>query len=332
MTQGAARAWLWGLLAWGALYATAYALPERSSVEVARTTSFVFYSDALINLHDFLVWNARSRESVEPAAECLARQAAIPRAAFAAALAHYQVFARPSGDRLLLALRYRLAGYGDLGLADPAAVEAAMERLAPAATVYAHCWWPAHDARNRRWIAQLQPLLDTHGPALHARLATLYGKAPARPLPVDVVGYGSFSGADSVTDPDHLLVSSLRPSNQGHAALEIVFHEASHTLFGPRIEGPLWQALQAAARDRHVTLPADFWHALLFRTTGDAVRAQLSTVGIDYLPYIDSQGLFERSWGGFRTPLERHWQPYLDGKLSRADALSRLVEAFAAGR
>jgi hypothetical protein len=32
-----------------------------------------------------------------------------------------------------------------------------------------------------------------------------------------------------VVDPDHLLVSSIEPSNSGLAALETVFHEASHT-------------------------------------------------------------------------------------------------------
>ena len=99
------------------------ALPDRVDALVAASRTFVFYSDAVTNLHDFLVWNARSREPVEPAPDCFAGLSAEQRTAFEHAHEHYKVFATPAGNRLLLALRYRLAGFGDFDIADSAAME-----------------------------------------------------------------------------------------------------------------------------------------------------------------------------------------------------------------
>ncbi|HVS23493.1 MAG TPA: hypothetical protein VMU03_07195, partial [Gammaproteobacteria bacterium] len=56
--------------------------PDRGDALVAASRTFLFYSDRVTNLHDFLVWNARSKEPVEPAPDCLARLPAKQRAAF----------------------------------------------------------------------------------------------------------------------------------------------------------------------------------------------------------------------------------------------------------
>ena len=308
---------------------SARAQSGRAETPAATSRMFVFYSDPFTNLHDFLVWNARAQEPVEPAPNCLAGLPADHRRAFEHAREHYKMFGTPAGNRLLLALRYRLAGFGDLGLADGAAVEAAIAELSLAAPSYEKCWWPAHNARNRRWIAALEPLLAAHEEALSVRLRELYGQELRRPFPVDVVSYGSFTGADSVVSPDHLLVSSVASSNKGYAALEVVFHEASHTVFGPGpgANGRLWTELEAAAKTDGAPLPPNFWHALLFYTTGSAVKARLAESGIAYEQYIYTEGLLEGSWPGYREPLERFWQPYLDGRIPRPNALAQLVAA-----
>jgi hypothetical protein len=240
---------LLGVLAAGAAAAQpADTLPDRGGALIPASGTFVFYSDPVTNLHDFLVWNARSQEPVEPAPDCLPGLPTEERAAFEHAREHYEVFATSAGNRLLMALRYRLAGFGDFNLADAAAIEAAFTELRAAAPAYEKCWWATHDARNRRWVAALEPLLAAHEDALSERLSELYGSELRRPLPVDIASYGSFSGADSVVDPDHLLISSIEPSNAGYAALEVVFHEASHTVFGPGLDGRLWTEVDRRRR------------------------------------------------------------------------------------
>ncbi|HEY8518762.1 MAG TPA: hypothetical protein VIN61_01680 [Gammaproteobacteria bacterium] len=118
-----------------------------------------------------------------------------------------------------------------------------------------------------------------------------------------------------------MIVSSARASNAGYSGLEVLFHEASHTLFGQRAEGRLWTELQAAARADGAPLPPELDHALLFYTTGGAVRARLAETGSDYVPYAYSQGLFERAWPAYRPALERAWQPYVDGRAPMGDAV-----------
>ena len=315
------------LAAGGAAGQPADTLPDRGGVLVATSRTFVFYSDPVTNLHDFLVWNARSQEPIEPAPDCLAGLPAEQRAAFEHAREHYKVFATPGGDRLLLALRYRLAGFGDFGLADADAIDAALAELPPAAPAYEECWWRTHDARNRRWIAAVEPLLSAHEDALTERLSGLYGEELRPPLPVDVVGYASFGGAHAAVHPHHILISSATPSNAGYSGLEILFHEASHTVFGARTSGRLWTELEAATRADGAPLPPDFDHAMLFYTTGTAVKARLAERGIDYEPYVYTEGLFERAWPAYRGALERLWQPYVDGRVPMAEALKQLVAA-----
>src|SRR5262245_52800307 len=87
-------------------------LPDRGAGLGATSGTCSFYSDPVFDLPDFLVWNARSGEPVEPSPECVAALPPEQRGAFEHALEHYRVFATPQGDRLLLALRYRLAGFG----------------------------------------------------------------------------------------------------------------------------------------------------------------------------------------------------------------------------
>ena len=78
-------------------------------------------------------------------------------------------------------------------------------------------------------------------------------------------------------------------------------------------------------------LPRDFWHALLFFTTGKGLQARLAEHGVaDYAPYVYSEGLFDRSWLAFRAPLERVWQPCVDGRVPITEAARQIVEALQA--
>jgi hypothetical protein len=314
------------------LIVAAHKLPDRGETLVAASRTFVFYSDLATNLHDFLLSNARSQEPVEPKPACLAGLSPDQRAAFEHALDHYaRTFANGAGELVLFSMRWRLAKLGDVALADEALIAATIGELAPATPAYRTCWWPEHDARNRRWVASLLPLLDANEDALRLRLADLYGQPLARSLPVDVVGYTSVDGGSPVLNPHHLLISSARPSSAGYSALEVLFREASQTIFGLRAPGPLWQALQQASTAAK-RVPDDFWHLLLLFTTGRAVQARLAEQGVrDYNPYVYRESLLERVTREQRETLERVWQPYVDGRVPMAAAVKQLVEALPAG-
>jgi hypothetical protein len=305
---------------------------SRNASFVAATRSFELHSHPTINLHDFLLWNASGEQRIDPRPACVSSLSVERREALERAQRHYdQRFASPSpeSERLLLGLRFALAGFSEVSIVASDAIETVLAYLSPAVPAYLACWWPEHDARNRAWIARLVPRLIAHEDTLRARLAELYAGEWRGRIPVDVVGYAGFGGASTVLAPDHIWVSSAAGANQNDAALEIVFHEASHTLLGIR-HGAVSAALQQAAAAADRPLPRDLWHVVLFFTTGRVVQARLLESGVTgYGPYVYAQGLFDRVWPQFRVPLEQHWQPYLDGQIALPEAATRLVSDLA---
>lgn len=227
-------------------------------------------------------------------------------------------------------------------------LESALEDAAP---VYRARWWAKHDRDNRSWIAAVGPMVRQLGGTLAQKLAATYQAGwPAGRLRVDVVHYGGPFGAYTTLDPVHLTISSADARNQGPAALEVLFHEASHAL-----AGSVRDAIVRECRARGKPIPRDLWHALLFYTTGEMVKRALGTAAgrtltaadstpspptsaaepgraaaasSAYTPYAYRYGLYARGWQGYQRVLERYWQPYLDGKTEFDTAMARLVTAL----
>jgi len=325
---------------------------------------FEFHSGFWINLHHFLYQQARIRKGSlgsavqsegpgRPAAPASASTEALTpaeRQAWTAALDYY---ARELADRDLLFngdmvnISNRLAvleACTDLsgresrecasGLREE--LIATLERAAP---VYRAHGWPEHDRSNRAWVASAAPLVRQFGASLALQLAATYrADWPAGRMRVDVVFYGGPFGAYTSLDPVHLTISSADPRNQGPAALEVLFHEASHTL-----AGAVRDAIVRECRRLGKPIPRDLWHALLFYTTGEMVRRVLNapddsagrtsttpegsggSSASNYTPYAYRFGLYARGWTHYQRGLERYWQPYLDGKAEFDTALARLV-------
>ncbi len=201
----------------------------------------------------------------------------------------------------------------DSGL--PPGLIAALEAGAP---IYKARWWPDHDRANRAWIAAVTPLVSKYSESLKKELAAAYQTGwPTAPIRTDVAEYASFAGAYTTLDPAHITVSSINPGNQGDAALEVLFHEASHA-----IVDKIRTALGEEASRQHKPLRRrDFWHALLFYTTGEIVEQHLN----GHVPYAVKNGLYSRAWPGAPEVLDADWKPYLDGKIDLAAAVHRLV-------
>ena len=329
----------------------ASARPANPQGEVSGITLPVFelHSGFWINLHHFLYQQARQQRedkagkpsSAPPAVPSLP---AAERAAWDAALSYY---AANFADRDLLfnsdlvelkdqlgnlescgELSGKTAKECDAGL--PPALTQALEGAAP---VYRAHWWPQHDRDNRRWIAQVAPLVRQNGVELAQRLAEIYqAKWPATKIRVDVTAVANWAGAYTTLEPLRVTISSEDPRNQDGAALEVLFHEASHGLAGP-VQG----AIVRECRQRGKPIPRDLWHALLFYTTGEAVKsmmrassqAERPAKGSDgYVPYAVRERLYTRGWEGYQRVLERYWQPYLDGKSDFDDAIVRMVSSL----
>lgn len=307
-------------------------------VAVATTPHFAFYSDFATNLNDALIAAGVARKRGEPelfhsGAEeaCFGEMPPSVRSAWDRAVDWYAEIVSPADSfaRQQYLLRMDLAGYDDQ-IADDAArryVDIGRAFRAAASPAYEACRWAAQDVENRRWIEELKPRLAAHEEVIAERLQELYRKRWDGPIHVDLVQTVSWSGGNSVFPPagGHLLISpSAYP---GPAALEIVFHEASH---GLALRGdPLMQALAEAAATAGIASTGDLWHVALFHTTGEVVRRALATAGEPtYTPMLAE--IFERGdWLRYRPAVESALPAYLDGKRTLAEAAAALVEAYA---
>jgi hypothetical protein len=205
----------------------------------------------------------------------------------------------------------------------------ALERAAP---VYRAHWWAQHDQANREWISRVAPMIQKMGVELSGQLADVYQRPwPSQRLRVDVVCYGGPFGAYTTLDPIHVTISSHDPRNRDVYGFEVLFHESSHAL-----AGAVTAAIAREFRERDKPIRRDFWHALLFYTTGEIVRRDVEygtmiftneqTTGPSaYLPYAARFGLYSGSWEHFRGLLDLYWLPYLDGKVSFDSAMARMA-------
>ena len=302
---------------------------------------FEFHSGFWVNLHHFLYQQARERR--DPGASKAAR-APLPglseeqQRAWEEAVAFY---AANYADKDLLfnsnliALKNQLGDFEDCpelsgtsrqecnaGL--PGKIAPVLNRAAP---VYRAHWWKEQDRANRRWVAAVAPMIRQKGLDLAQRLAEIYqSRWPREKIRVEVTVYANPVGAYTTLEPLRLTISSTDPRNQGEVALELLFHEASHGL-----AGPVQEAIVRECRQRGKAIPRDLWHALLFYTTSEAVKSAMAAEGTAKPGYVQSAvraGLYARGWSGYQRLLEGHWQAYLDGRASFADAIARMVSAL----
>jgi hypothetical protein len=209
----------------------------------------------------------------------------------------------------------------------PADIKAALLKAAP---VYRKHWWARHEAENRQWIAQLQPLIEKYGPSICGSLVKIYDAPwPEYPVRVDTVAYAHWAGAYTTVEPTRPTISTTGLANQGTAALEIVFHETSHGMMDKVTEAIDTAEKAAIARNSNgpVRFRKDIWHQVLFYTAGELVAEQIP----GYIPYADKNGLWARAWSGRdRSLIEQDWRPHMNGKGPLSVALAKLVDDLAA--
>src|SRR6267378_6959237 len=234
----------------------------------------------------------------------------------------------------------------DAGL--PANLTQILEGAAP---VYRAHRWPADDRANRAWIKRVAPLVREQGVGLSHRLADIYQtRWPTEKIRVDVVRFANSAGAYTTLDPLRVTISSIDPRNQDAAALEILFHEASHG-----IAQPVEQAIIRECRQREKPIPRDLWHALIFYTTGEVIKPIMDaqadlpkddapagssggsgmpdtgsrgSQGGEYTPYAKRERLYDRGWESYLKLLTQYWQPYLEGRATFDDAIAHMVSAL----
>lgn len=321
------------------LAASGLAITAQAREPIGSTEHFAFFSDFETNLSDALLAAGVERrfDRAElfhggPEAECFGQLPETSKKAWKVAVDYYSEVIAPTdwNGSLQYPLRAQLAGFDpqDDGQSTEFLSIASALRSA-AAPAYRQCRWPAQHAENLAWIDDRIAQLGQFEAAIAKRLANLYQKDwHGLPIRIDVVSTVSWSGANSVFLPGgsggHLLIAT---SYTDAAALEVVFHEASHLMMGR--EDPVRKALGNAVVARDMPYPSGIWHVVLFNTTGEVVRQALADSGVsEYTPMIFE--IYQRSdWAQYRDQIDTHWYPYINGEVPLEEAAEQLIAAIA---
>lgn len=285
--------------------------------------AFAYHSAFLLNLHHFLYNLATHPDRLAAFRQSHAltdeETAALDEAVafYHANYAERDLLFDPRMAAIKRALSVEDARRDPRGLALPPRLAGQLRAAAP---LYARLAWAEQDAVNRAWIRTARALDAHYGAAVQAEVERgLASRFPRAPVRIDLVAEtGTRPGA--YTD-SQVLISAGRPSYQGLAALEMLYHESAHVQSADALEAALAARLKAAGK------PADseLWHVLQFYTVGRAVALALQRDGIAYQPYADSRGLMTGVWAPFAPLIAADWQPWLEGRERMAQALDRMV-------
>lgn len=283
---------------------------------IVATDLFVFSSHFELNMHDFLYYQAQ-RDTVHALPDACARDLSeAEKTAWDHARRHY---AADMGrrhhrtDSLMRALRYELGG---LDWDNPGVDLSEIRSLLDGASAtYRSCWWTAHDEGNRAWAKELAANVVVYQDTLRRLFESYFMEEWSGKIPVDVVTYASWAGANTVPEPAHIMMSSVNRKYKSYNALEMVFHEAAHLIMHNGKISPY-------APDA----PGGAWHAILFYTAGEVTSRVLASDGVEYESYMDSYNVF----GRWHEALERHWRPYLDGEAGWDESVRAVVAAVTA--
>lgn len=210
------------------------------------------------------------------------------------------------------------------GLALPPQLAAVLDSVAP---MYARCLWAQQDAGNLQWIAEAKRLDERYGAEVQEGVARyLQTPFPLTPIRIDiVVETGKRQGAYTDTQT---VIPGGRPSYQGLASLEMVYHEISHIASTAKLEDAIEARLKATQRK----LDTDLWHVVQFYTVGAVVKdAYKQRDGIAYEPYANKGGLYQGYWSPLAPLVDSEWRAYMDGKHTFDQAVVRMVDRLPAG-
>jgi len=302
------------------------AAAEISSPAAIQVGRYRLQSNSWVNLHQRLLYEARFVEKPPTALTGTDLEK------WKKAVEAYGSFLRkrnPIIDDELIRLNADLSATE--GAALPASIpKTASAPLEAAMPLYRAVQWEEDDRANRFWIAVAQPLLASAGEELAAAHAKAYGVPFPSRIRVDVTSVAWEFGAYTVGEGDsaHAVIASTVAGTQGFGSLESLMHEPSHAVVGADT-GAIGADLSKAAQELGLKPRYNLWHAILFYTSGELTRRALARRGVtSYQPFI--LGMYDRGLGGFREALETHWQAYLDGKISREEAIRQILLSTAA--
>ena len=147
--------------------------------------------------------------------------------------------------------------------------------------VYKKHIWGLHRQLNDDALKKIVTIIDTIEETVFSKLEKLSNeKWPTSKINVDVTCYAGWAGAYTSSDPITVTQSFFDSRGTGLYAVETVFHESSHLIYGSRYW--LGKQLAVEASSQNKKIDRNFWHAVLFYITGKVVQEKLKKQNIHF--------------------------------------------------
>ncbi|HEV2473201.1 MAG TPA: hypothetical protein VGS41_11080 [Chthonomonadales bacterium] len=294
--------------------------PARSCQALAPVAqkTFEFHNDFWVNLHHTLYNQAALQKAGHPPdLSTLSQQEA---SEWNRALDYYgrNLIGRSLLDYSMVRINTALAHTAETSRLTQVEDRALRELLENAAPIYRAHWWPAQQRSNQEWMDRISPLVARCEDAVKPALSHAYNSPwPHHRIRVEISYYTTGVSAYTSLRPTLITISSWSKRNQDTAAVETLFHEASHSLI--RKVADEIQAYQN--RTGKKLTHGDLWHAVIFYTTGEIV----GRCEPDLVPYAIKYGMWDTAWPNTLPALDKDWRPYLEGKAKFKASIDRLV-------
>jgi hypothetical protein len=284
------------MLLLGAIFVTsAPTVAATGTEQPAHRVIFEFHNAFLMNLHAFLLDASTRKREISSYSWVVSPTASESKTLTRAIIFYESEYAQRnllddpimSGIKKALSVNDTQRSIDGLNL--PPALTAILSSVSP---IYSRCLWPAHDRSNRTWIRQAKTLNAQYGAEVQTGIEHfLNHRFQVTPIRVDiVVATGSRNGG--YTDTQTILPSG-RTDYQGLAALEMLYHEATHIDVADTVTDEIDAELKAKHRSGD-----SLWHAVQFYTVGEVVKnVYRRKSDIDYQPYADLNGVYTRRHG-----------------------------------
>lgn len=188
--------------------------------------------------------------------------------------------------------------------------------------------WPEHKRAVEQDLARLErdfvPNFDT---LLTYMLEHLHMQDPKITVPVYLVAAAQFPGGFTMVQRGGapiMFVQTTREHHRGTLLYELIIHESCHALdvSGESVFQELRDELSKAGLSPRDALFRDVPHTIMFAQAGETIRRKLDP---NHKHYGEVATYYDRT-GAAGEFVPRLWIEYLDGKLTREQALAAILK------
>lgn len=170
--------------------------------------------------------------------------------------------------------------------------------------VYKKYFWKLHSDRNKEILNKHLPAIKKIESDVFQSIATLaQAEWPEGKMRVDLSVHASRSGGYNLQKPVIILISTANERVAGTQFIEMLFHEASHTIINENT-GAISSNIARASKALGKEPPYDFWHMVLFYIVGKSTQEALAKQGIEHQPHMEKHGIAKRYYDVLNSNME----------------------------